>query len=170
MPIDQSKIEQAYEEKEKLYRKYEVARQKYNDLKIQEYKDKWLGQFITIDNEPNSEQCWKHPTYLFVTNIWYSSNDNIVYVEGVGFSGQYTEYRDETYFTWSTFIQERIPYDWLENENMIKIDLIDKETYDKAFYELVNHMIKEHDLYEYTINEDKPNDEDDGPHYKDCID
>jgi hypothetical protein len=170
MPIDQSKIEQAYEEKEKLFRKYEVARQKYNDLKIQEYKDKWLGQFITIDNEPNSEQYWKHPTYLFVTNIWYSSNDNIMYVEGVGFSGQYTEYRDETYFTWSTFIQERIPYDWLENEHMIKVDLIDKETYDKAFYGLIDQMRKEHQDYEYTIDEDKPDDEDDGPHYKDCPD
>lgn len=170
MPIDQSKIEQAYEEKEKLYRKYDVARQKYNDLKIQEYKDKWLGQFITIDNEPNCEQYWKHPTYLFVTNIWYSSNDNIMYVEGVGFSGLYTEYRDDTYFSWTQFTQERIPYDWIENENMIKIDLIDKETYDKAFYELIDQMRKEHQEYEYTIDEDKPDDEDDIPHEVPCPD
>ena len=168
--INQDKIEQAYKEKEKLYRKYEVARQKYNDLKIQEYKDKWLGQFITIDDEPNSDDSHKDICYMFVNNVWYSSSNDNVYIEGIGFSGIYTEYRDDTYFGWSQFVQRKISYDWLDNDKLIKINVIDEKTYNDAFYMLVDKMMKEHQEYEYTIDEDKPDDEDDGPHYKDCQD
>ena len=143
-------IKNIEKEADELYTAWRDKNSELNELRCEKYKDKWLNKFIKYWEGTLDDPEYK---YMFVHDIWWSSNsgDDGIYIEGMGFSSRFTEYLDMTFANWSEFVQEHYRVYDIENVNtsFYHIEVIDKEEYDKAFKEMVENLIKEHENFDY---------------------
>jgi hypothetical protein len=138
-------IREAESEKDKAWRKYEIAKNAVNKLHIKTYEEKWLGKFIQIQEGESGPS-----EFMFVYNIWHSGTDATLIIEGIGFTAEFSEYLDDTYFSWSQFIQKSLSYQLLD-DGYYKINVMDKETFDSIFSKIVDKMVSEHRSFEYKV-------------------
>lgn len=126
------------EEYNKSYAHYNEVKEKYRNEKMERLFGNFVGKYIKYD-------FWKDDCYLYVEQQFLSGADKVI-LRGIGFDFAFTDYIDETYFTWDRM------YDIEMNainpeEHISHIQIIDKETFMNKFSEgmltAANRMKKE---------------------------
>jgi hypothetical protein len=145
-------LNEEIKKQDKLWQDYLDQRNLVNDLKIKDIKDEYLYTFIKYHSGLLDEETPRY-SYLFINNIWYSSSEHILFVEGMGFNSNISEYADDTWFLFNEDIQERMHlYDFREDEcqsPFYHITRIDETEFRNAFQDQLNKIRTEFNNLEF---------------------
>jgi hypothetical protein len=132
-------IKKLQEEKDKAYDEFRKA----YDQKCKEYNDKLLELLPYQDRyiKITDDVIYCEPQYIKVREIFKHGN-NIV-IRGYGFTGEFTEYADATWFDWSYMTS--YDFEIYQIEDKVKcIEIISESEFTNAFNRLINKIKSAH--------------------------
>lgn len=114
------------------------------------------GKFIKIHSDDIYFQ------YLFVENVSYNKTHERITLNGLGFSGEFSEYKDDNFAHWSWYAEHEIYVSggWNIDEQFGKIEIITEEEYNKAFDDFLKEIRKNHNEIVEYLKENNEEEED----------
>lgn len=135
------------EEKNKAY---EVFRKGY-DKACEEFKNKleellpYKDKYLHIKDTVKDLEIYLRVDEMFQTKA-FSGDRNVILLRGYGFYSNFTEYADATFVHWDFFMEHNIDISgtWNLEEQINNIRIITEEEFNKAFFDMIEHMKQEH--------------------------
>lgn len=143
-------IERIKKLKENLNETYQNCLQEYY-IQKENYKKEMLKVFDFEKKYLKFFDRWDREVYMFcewVTedNDNYNENRDFLYLQGYGFTYEFTPYKDSTFVSWDELFNTEI--DISENVDVEKefgkIQIISEEEFNSAFIEMIENLKKHH--------------------------